>query len=59
MITYLSCCSVARATAPVGSRGSTWHGVVTFVTERFPAALYRLRWWWIGTTLGNVAGRPP
>jgi uncharacterized membrane protein SpoIIM required for sporulation len=28
--------------------------VASFVTERFPAALYRLRWWWIGTTLGNV-----
>jgi uncharacterized membrane protein SpoIIM required for sporulation len=25
-----------------------------FFTQRFPAALYRLRWWWLGTLLGNV-----
>jgi hypothetical protein len=54
VITYLSLL-LSRARNRAGaSRGSTWHGVASFVTERFPAALYRLRWWWIGTTLGNV-----
>jgi uncharacterized membrane protein SpoIIM required for sporulation len=37
-----------------GTGGGTWHGVRSFVLERFPAALYRLRWWWIGTAAGNV-----
>ena len=39
-----------------------------FFTDRFPAALYRLRWWWLGTLAANVvvtggddlvAARPP
>ena len=56
------------ATGRRASRGSTWHGVRSFVTERFPAALYRLRWWWIGYRRGQrgrdrrddgVAARPP
>jgi uncharacterized membrane protein SpoIIM required for sporulation len=25
-----------------------------FFTERFPAALYRLRWWWLGCLTANV-----
>jgi uncharacterized membrane protein SpoIIM required for sporulation len=35
-----------------------WRGLATFFTERFPAALYRLRWWWIGCLAANalVAG---
>jgi uncharacterized membrane protein SpoIIM required for sporulation len=54
VITYLSLL-LSRARNRAGaSRGSTWHGVRTFVTERFPAALYRLRWWWIGTAAANV-----
>jgi uncharacterized membrane protein SpoIIM required for sporulation len=54
VITYLSLL-LSRARNRAGaSRGSTWRGVASFVTERFPAALYRLRWWWIGTTLGNI-----
>ena len=31
-----------------------WRGVATFFTERFPAALYRLRWWWLGCLAANV-----
>jgi uncharacterized membrane protein SpoIIM required for sporulation len=42
-----------RATARAG-RGSSWHGVRTFVLARFPAALYRLRWWWLGTMAANI-----
>ncbi|MCW2771783.1 MAG: integral rane protein [Nocardioides sp.] len=38
-----------------GSRIGTWNGVRLFFVERFPAALYRLRWWWIGTLVANVA----
>jgi uncharacterized membrane protein SpoIIM required for sporulation len=54
VITYLSLL-LSRARNRAGApSGSTWHGVVTFLVERFPAALYRLRWWWIGTAAGNV-----
>lgn len=54
VITYLSLLlSHARNRAGV-SRGGSWRGVRRFVLERFPAALYRLRWWWLGTMAGNV-----
>ncbi|GAA5158247.1 stage II sporulation protein M [Ornithinimicrobium tianjinense] len=32
----------------------SWEGVGRFVAEDFPAALYRLRWWWGITALANV-----
>jgi uncharacterized membrane protein SpoIIM required for sporulation len=49
VISYLSLLlSRARNRAGAG-RGGTWHGVRRFMVDRFPAALYRLRWWWIST----------
>jgi uncharacterized membrane protein SpoIIM required for sporulation len=54
VITYLSLVLSRARNRSGGGRSSTWHGVRTFVLERFPAALYRLRWWWIGTAAGNV-----
>lgn len=54
VVTYLSLL-LSRARNRAGrSRGSTWHGVRTFLVEQFPAALYRLRWWWLGTLAANV-----
>jgi uncharacterized membrane protein SpoIIM required for sporulation len=54
VITYLSLL-LSRARNRSGrARGGTWHGVRVFVLERFPAALYRLRWWWLGTLAANV-----
>jgi uncharacterized membrane protein SpoIIM required for sporulation len=54
VITYLSLL-LSRARNRAGAaRGGTWSGVLSFVLERFPAALYRLRWWWLGTLAGNV-----
>jgi uncharacterized membrane protein SpoIIM required for sporulation len=53
-ITYLSLL-LSRARNRAGAaRGGTWYGVRSFVVDRFPAALYRLRWWWLGTMAGNV-----
>lgn len=43
----------ARTRAGVG-RGTWWRDVVDFVTRGFPAQLYRIRWWWIGVTVGCV-----
>lgn len=37
-----------------GTRTFTWDMVGRFFVEDFPAALYRLRWWWILTALANV-----
>ncbi|QVQ54369.1 stage II sporulation protein M [Spiractinospora alimapuensis] len=39
---------VARARAAiVGGHVSAWREVGRFFTETFPAAVYRLRWWWL------------
>ncbi len=55
VISYLSVL-LSRARNRAGARrGGTWHGIRHFVAQRFPAALYRLRWWWIGTALTSVA----
>jgi uncharacterized membrane protein SpoIIM required for sporulation len=54
VITYLSLVLSRARNRAGGTAGGTWHGVRTFVLARFPAALYRLRWWWIGTAIGNV-----
>ena len=37
-----------------GTRTGTWRGVRLFFVDRFPAALYRLRWWWLATMAANV-----
>jgi uncharacterized membrane protein SpoIIM required for sporulation len=53
-VAYLSSL-LARARARAGRpRGGTWRGVSLFLTHRFPAALYRLRWWWLGCLAVSV-----
>jgi len=54
VITYLSLLLSRARNRSGAARSSTWPGVRTFATERFPAALYRLRWWWLGTAAANV-----
>ena len=51
VIAHLSLLLSRARTRAVGTRVGTWRGVVRFFTARFPAALYRLRAWWL-TTLG-------
>lgn len=47
---------VGRArTAIAGSPDPGWGDVLTFVTQRFPAAVYRSRYWWVPTALAFVA----
>ena len=53
-VTYLSSLLARARTRSGRPAGSTWQGVGLFLTHRFPAALYRLRWWWLGTTAGSV-----
>lgn len=54
LIAHLSSLLAAARIRLVGTRVSTWRSVGSFFTERFPAALYRLRWWWLGTIAANV-----
>jgi uncharacterized membrane protein SpoIIM required for sporulation len=54
LVAYLSVLLSRARNRAAGTRTGTWHGVRRFFGERFPAALYRLRWWWIGTLAANV-----
>jgi uncharacterized membrane protein SpoIIM required for sporulation len=54
VVAYLSSVLARARTRSVGVRVATWRRVGAFFTERFPAALYRLRWWWLGTLAANV-----
>ena len=54
LVAHLSSVLARARIRMVGTRTSTWRSVGTFFTERFPAALYRLRWWWLATTAANV-----
>ena len=68
LVAYLSTLLSRARNRATGTRTSTWRGVQRFFVDRFPAALYRLRWWWLGTLAANVvvtgvmiavAARPP
>ncbi|MEN8671935.1 stage II sporulation protein M [Nocardioides sp.] len=54
LIAHLSSVLARARIRLVGTRVTSWRGVLTFFTERFPAALYRLRWWWLGCLAANV-----
>ena len=54
LIAHLSSVLARARIRLVGTRVTSWRDVLTFFTERFPAALYRLRWWWLGCLAANV-----
>jgi uncharacterized membrane protein SpoIIM required for sporulation len=54
LVAHLSSVLARARNRAVGTRVSSWAGFVGFFTERFPAALYRLRWWWLGCVAANV-----
>jgi uncharacterized membrane protein SpoIIM required for sporulation len=54
VVAYLSTLLARARNRASGTRTSTWRGVGGFFGERFPAALFRLRWWWLGTLAANV-----
>ena len=54
LIAHLSSLLARARTRAAGTRVGTWRGIASFFVDRFPAALYRLRWWWIGTLVANV-----
>ena len=55
LVAYLSSLLARARNRSAGTRVTTWRSVTGFFLGRFPAALYRLRWWWLGTLAGNVA----
>ena len=55
LVGYLSSILHRARLRSVGTRVTTWRSVGSFFTDRFPAALYRLRYWWLGTMAANVA----
>ena len=54
LVAHLSSLLAQARNRSVGTRVSSWRGVARFFTDRFPAALYRLRWWWLGCMAANV-----
>ncbi len=54
VIAYLSSVLARARTRTSGTRTATWRGVGRFWTQRFPAALYRLRRWWLACVGANV-----
>jgi len=54
LVAYLSTLLARARNRATGARTSTWRGVQRFFVDRFPGALYRLRWWWVGTLAANV-----
>lgn len=54
LVAHLSSLLARARNRAVGTRVGTWRGVLDFFLERFPAALYRLRWWWLGTLAANA-----
>ncbi|MDQ0581408.1 stage II sporulation protein M [Streptomyces rishiriensis] len=47
---------VARARSAVtGTRRASWRDVTRFLTQGFPAAVYRARHWWVPTALVSTA----
>ncbi|MDN5746103.1 MAG: stage II sporulation protein M [Nocardioidaceae bacterium] len=54
LVSYLSSLLGRARIAMLAARVPSWRGVIRFFTEQFPAALYRLRWWWLGCLVANV-----
>jgi uncharacterized membrane protein SpoIIM required for sporulation len=54
LVAHLSSLLARARIKLVGTRVSAWRGVARFFVERFPAALYRLRYWWLGVLAVNV-----
>ena len=55
VIAYLSSVLSRARTRQTGTRATSWRVAGDFLLRRFPAALYRTRWWWGTTALLNVA----
>lgn len=55
VVAHLSSLLARARLATAGRRSGSWGALLAFFTSTFPAALYRLRWWWVTTAAVNVA----
>ena len=55
LIRYLSSLLSRARIHTAGARSGSWSALGRFLAVTFPAALYRLRLWWIGVLVANVA----
>ena len=55
LVRYLSSLLSRARIHTAGARSGSWSALGRFLVMTFPAALYRLRWWWITVTVVNVA----
>jgi uncharacterized membrane protein SpoIIM required for sporulation len=47
---------IARARSAIsGAHTPAWSSVGAFVVVSFPAMVYRVRWWWLGTAVASLA----
>ena len=54
LVTHLSALLARARLRSAGTRTVSWATLGRFFVEDFPAALYRLRWWWGLTAIANV-----
>lgn len=54
VVAYLSSLLHKARIAMLGARVLSWRAVGIFFAQQFPAALYRMRYWWLGCMAGNV-----
>ncbi len=54
LVRYLSALLTRARVLSASRQATTWHGVGEFVTRTFPAALYRLRYWWVSVWAANL-----
>ena len=54
LVRYLSSLLSRARIHTAGSRTGTWSALAGFFVATFPAALYRLRWWWISVSVASV-----
>jgi uncharacterized membrane protein SpoIIM required for sporulation len=55
LVGYLSVLLARARTRSAGTRTAAWSDVGRFFAESFPAALYRMRWWWIAVLVVDLA----
>lgn len=55
LVGHLSMLLARARSRATPSPPTSWSGVRAFLIEVFPAALYRMRWWWVTTAAVNVA----
>ncbi len=54
VVAYLSSLLNRARMAMLGARVLSWRAGGRFFTHQFPAALYRLRYWWLGCMAANI-----